>query len=439
VSERLRIAVFVNAFPVASETFILRQITGLLDLGHDVHIFANARGDQTVVHESVKQYELLKRTTFVDGPPESVIWEMPVRPISGETWLPGAEQSVPNISRLAHAFTSLAECAESEPRLTRRILDVRKYGYRAQSLSGAYRLATLIKSRREFDVLHAHFGPVANAFRFARDLFRAPLAVSFHGYDFCTVPRKEGQDVYQRLWAATDGVIANSNYTRRRLMTLGCIENTLTVLPVGLHPIDFRFRERKVQDGEPVRLLTVARLVEIKGHEYVIRAVGQLREDHPNVRYDIVGDGPLRKKLTSLVSELGLDEVVTFHGSRSESEVREFFSRAHFFVLTSVNVQGDEEGQGLVLQEAQASGLPIVATRHGGFPEGIARANWPWLVSERDVPALTQAFREMIAARDQWPELGRAGRAFVEQRYDVRTLNQRLVEIYENCMAAYRM
>ena len=63
----LRIGVFVGTFPVASETFILRQITGLLDLGHDVHIFANARGEDGVTHAAVERYELPRRTTIVDG------------------------------------------------------------------------------------------------------------------------------------------------------------------------------------------------------------------------------------------------------------------------------------------------------------------------------------------------------------------------------------
>src|SRR5688500_10158146 len=79
LSDPLRIAIFVNAVPVASETFILRQITGLIDLGHDVHIFSNTHGDPSVTHESIQRYKLLERTTFVDGPPESVVWEMPVR------------------------------------------------------------------------------------------------------------------------------------------------------------------------------------------------------------------------------------------------------------------------------------------------------------------------------------------------------------------------
>lgn len=433
MSERLRIAVFVNAFPVASETFILRQITGLLDLGHDVHIFANTRGDDSVQHEAIERYDLLKRTTFVDGPPESVLWEMPVRPIRGETWLPGAELPISNLARVADGFAVLTECARHSPRLTRAVLDRREYSYRAASWSGAYRLATLSRRSGRFDVLHAHFGPVANAFRFARELFHAPLLVSFHGYDFSTVPRKEGRDVYERLWKTADRFIANSHYTRERLLALNCPAEKISVLPVGFDPSRFELRERTLRRDEPVRLLSVARLVEIKGHEFVLRALAKLVD--LNVCYDIVGDGPRRRKLEKLANELGIQDRVTFHGARSETEVREFFARTHLFVLTSVNIEGDAEGQGLVLQEAQASGVPVIATQHGAFPEGVADPSW--LVPERDVEALAAKLRSLIAAHEDWAAIGRLGQQFVEHRYDIRALNAQLVEIYDAARAQF--
>lgn len=437
MSAPLRIAMFVGAFPVTSETFILRQITGLLDLGHDVHIFANARGEDTVVHESVNQYQLLRRTTVVEGPPESVIWEMPVRPVAGETWLPGAERSVPNVSRLAHAFPVLARCATKRPGLTRDLLDLRQYSYRARSLSGAYRLSTLASVNKQFDVLHAHFGPVANAFRFARELFHAPLIVSFHGYDFCTVPRREGSQVYQRLWPCADRVIANSQYTSTRLCTLGCTESKIAVLPVGLLPADYPVRMRTNHDG-PVRILTVARLVEIKGHADALRAIVQIRGAGRNVEYHVAGDGPLRQRLTSLVTELNLENVVRFHGSQTETQVREHFANADVFLLTSRSVEGDAEGQGLVLQEAQASGLPVVATRHGAFPEGIAPENARWCCAEGDPNAIARALLALLEARTEWPAIGKAGREFVCARYDIRVLNERLVELYRDTVMRHR-
>lgn len=285
---------FVGTFPVASETFIVRQIAGLLDAGHDVRVFANCRGDESVMHDAVRRYGLMERTTFVEGPAESITWEMPIRPVRGETWLPGSEKPVSNIQRIADAFPVLQQCAQRAPGLTHHVLNKSEYRYRAESLSGAYRLAALLGQPRRFDVLHAQFGPVAESFRFARALFHAPFIVSFHGYDFCTVPRKEGAGVYDRLWPAADVVLANSDYTRQRLLALGCPAAKNVVLPVGLNPNDFVFRERSLAVGETLRILTVARLVEIKGHEFALRAFARLRAEFPNAQYDLLGDGPLR-------------------------------------------------------------------------------------------------------------------------------------------------
>jgi colanic acid/amylovoran biosynthesis glycosyltransferase len=437
MSRPLRIGMFVGTFPVASETFVLRQITGLLELGHDVRIFANARGDDGVIHGRIAQHRLLERTTYVNGPPESVLWEMPVTPLRERTWLPGSEQSCSNARRLLRALPKLACCALTAPGLTRSVLSEKEYSYRARSLSGIYRLQTLLQAAGSFDVLHAHFGPVGNCFRFARRLFAAPFVVSFHGYDFSTIPRKEGREVYKNLFASTDVITGNSRFTQTHLEALGCPIGKIVQLPVGLDPGEFAFRERRLGEREPVGIVTVARLVEIKGHEYVLRALAQLRGLGLNFRYHVIGDGPLRKKLETLRAELHLVDCVLFHGALREQDVRQALADAHIFVLSSVNVEGDQEGQGLVLQEAQACGLPVIATRHGAFPEGIAPENTNWLVPERDVAALADKLSELIARKDEWPLIGSAGRKFVESRYDIHRLNQQLVEIYEKAIQAF--
>jgi len=79
---------------------------------------------------------------------------------------------------------------------------------------------TLRAVARRYDVLHAHFGPVANSFRFARSLWRAPMVATFHGYDFCVVPREEGPDVYRHLFGTADAITVNSEYTRARVIEL---------------------------------------------------------------------------------------------------------------------------------------------------------------------------------------------------------------------------
>ena len=438
MSRPLRIAFFVGAFPVVSETFILRQITGLLDAGHDVDIYADTRAEATTpVQGEVGRYHLLERTTFMDMPPESAPWEIPVRPLTGRTWLPGSETSIHNAVRLGRALPKLLRCLARSPRLTLQVLRRGEYRYQASSLSGLYRLAALCSKSKKYEVLHAHFGPVGNSFRFVRALWHAPMIVSFHGYDFSTLPRKEGTDMYRRLFETVDAITVNSEYTRSQVEKLGGPAGKLHKLPVGLDPAEFPFHERTSKPGEAVRVLTVARLTEIKGHEYVIRAVAKLRERNPAVRYDIVGEGPLRMKLGELVGRLGLQDVVVFHGALEGAGVRRLMLDGHVFVLASVSVEGDQEGQGLVLQEAQAMGLPVIATKHGALPEGLLPDESGFLVPERDVNSLAERLNFLVQRPETWPMMGRAGRRFVEKRYDIRQLNSILEQLYSDIINAW--
>lgn len=435
----LRVAIFVGMFPVLSETFILRQITGLLDRGHDVRIFSDLRNDSGApAQPEVEQHRLLDRTTFMDMPVETAPYEMPVRPLLGKTWPPGSAVPVSNLRRVIHALPKWLRCAATHPRLARQVLNYSDYGYQASSLSALHRLDALSRKQSDFDVLHAHFGSVGKSFRFARSLWKAPLVVSFHGFDFTTLPRKEGRGMYQRLFEDADAVTVNSEYTRHEVEKLGCPAPKIHKLPVGLDPSAFSFRERTWAGDEPVRVLTVARLVEIKGHEFVIRAVAQLREQNVPIRYDIVGDGPLRKKLEELIQALGVKDAVFLHGPQSGASVRQFLDQTHLFVLASVSVEGDQEGQGLVLQEAQASGIPVIATQHGALPEGLLPGQSGWLVPERDVKALAERLRCLAGKPEAWPATGRHGRAFVEKLYNIHHLNERLVGIYETAIRDYR-
>jgi colanic acid/amylovoran biosynthesis glycosyltransferase len=166
--------------------------------------------------------------------------------------------------------------------------------------------------------------------------------------------------------------------------------------------------------------------------------VAKLRELRGDVHYEIAGDGPLRKELEQLVAELGLRDAVTFHGVCDSGEVQRLMAEAHLFVLASVSVEGDQEGQGLVLQEAQAAGLPVVATNHGALPEGLVPDISGFLVPERNVDALAERLDYLVRCPELWPAMGRAGRKYVETHYDIRRLNSDLIRLYTDTIDVYR-
>src|SRR5262245_53331141 len=116
MAQALRIAMFVGSFPVLSETFVLRQITGLLDLGHEVDIYADTKPDiPAPMHPEVMKYRLLERTTYMGMPPETAPWEMPVWPATARTWPPGSATPVHNLRRLLRAFPKLCRCLAASP------------------------------------------------------------------------------------------------------------------------------------------------------------------------------------------------------------------------------------------------------------------------------------------------------------------------------------
>jgi colanic acid/amylovoran biosynthesis glycosyltransferase len=266
---RMRIAFFLHHFPSVSETFVLRQITGLLDLGHDLEIFSERRPAEGIELNppEIAKYDLAERVTYLDAemPPESGVWSMPVWPITGETWLPGAAQPIANRARIQHALPTILRCLAAAPELTIQTIDADQYSERALSLEALYHLGSLLQRVGDYDLIHAHFGPVANNLRFARALWQVPMIATFHGYDYSTIPRTFGRDVYRRLFEEVDVVTTISEYARTQLEQLGCPAEKLHLTRMGLRVEDFPFSARDLGKSETVRILSVGRLVEKKG------------------------------------------------------------------------------------------------------------------------------------------------------------------------------
>jgi colanic acid/amylovoran biosynthesis glycosyltransferase len=181
-----------------------------------------------------------------------------------------------------------------------------------------------------------------------------------------------------------------------------------------------------------VKLLTVARLVEKKGLAPSIRAVARVRANHPNLRYDIVGEGPLRGELERLIGSQGLSGIVTLHGAREGEQVRKMMEQAHLFVLGSMTAaDGDQEGTPVSLLEAQACGLPVLSTDHAGISEIVLPGRSGVLVPEGDETRLAEGLADLLAHPEAWPSMGREGRTLVETSHDRDRQVRRLVALYD--------
>ena len=399
----MKVALFLSNFPTLPETFILNQVTGLIDLGVDIDIYASANPYEGKVHPQVKKYKLVERVSYSDS----------IAPLF-QRLTKGVKIVLKNFYKNPLAYTE---------------------AIKSRSLRDLFYVNNFLtnESKKSYDLIHAHYGSngLIGAILKEAGVFRGKLITSFHGYDFSKLINERGSETYKELFRIGDLFTANTNFTKGKLIELGCSKSKIVMLPVGMDINFFNFRERYLRDRSLVKLLTIARMVEKKGLEYAIKAVSRVAQKYSNIEYNIIGDGILRSRLENLIKGLGISDKINLLGWKTQEELKSLLQEAHIFILTSVTAgDGDMEGQGLVLQEAQAVGLPVLSTLHNGIPEGVIDGKSGFLVPERDVDALVKKLEYLIEHPELWPEMGRYGRKFVEERYDIEKLNQQLVNIY---------
>lgn len=409
----MNIAFVVGEFPSLSQTFILSQITGLIDRGHQVDIYANVAQEEPKTHPDVEKYDLLRHSHYWPPIPENHIWR----------WVKGTGLL------LMHSF--------KDPVLLGRSLNVLKYGKEAASFRLLYPTLPLLKQRPAYDIIHCHFGWSGLQSAFLRDIgaLRGKLITTFHGFDITTSLKLFGDRLYDPLFRMGNLFLPISQRWQQRLIELGCDPQKIMVHRMGIDCQKFTFTPRQPDADGCIRLVTIARLVEKKGIEYGIRAVAQLAETYPNLEYHVVGDGPLRDTLSDLIQNLGVQNRVKLLGWKQDQEVLEILNQAHILLAPSVTSQdGDQEGIPVALMEAMAMGLPVISTFHSGIPELIEHGSSGFLVPERDADTLASKLSYLMEHPELWPQMGHAGRSYVETHYNINQLNDRLVEIYQQLL-----
>jgi teichuronic acid biosynthesis glycosyltransferase TuaC len=202
-------------------------------------------------------------------------------------------------------------------------------------------------------------------------------------------------------------VLANSAGTARRCAELGARDARIVHLGTDVPPAD-----GGPPDGPPL-LTTVAHLVARKRHADVLRAMWLLRDAHPDLRWEVVGEGPERAAIAALAGELGLGERVRLRGQLPPEQARAAARSGTAFVLPSV-----DEAFGVAYVEAMAGGIPAIGCRGEAGPEEIAASGGGIrLVPPADPEALAAELRTILAERGWRRELGAAARANVEAHF----------------------
>lgn len=409
----MKIAFIVGHFPQLSETFILNQITGLIERGHQVDIYASSPGDSTKVHPAISKYNLLEHTYYFPEVPENLLW------------------------RVTKGIGLLMTLGYQDPGRFLDALNFFKYGKQALSL---WLLYTVIpKFDRQYDIIHCQFGTQSYRGMSFRTINapKAKLITTFRGDDISRFVRERGKNVYKKLFKTGNLFLANCEFFKRRVVELGCDASQVFVHRSGLDCRRFPLIPRSFPSDGKIRIATTGRLVEKKGIEYSIRAVAKQALVYPNLEYNIIGDGILRESLQKLIDDLNSSHFIHLLGWKDEDEIVEILNQSHIFMAPSVTAaDGNQDAPVNVLKEAMAMGLPAISTYHGGIPELVEDGISGFLVPERDVETLAEKLGILVKNPQLWPEMGKAGRAYVEEHYDLNKLNDTLVELYRKTLTS---
>ncbi|AOX00995.1 colanic acid biosynthesis glycosyltransferase WcaL [Moorena producens PAL-8-15-08-1] len=410
----LKFAFFLGQFPLLSEAFILNQIAGLIERGHQVDIYAlhGDTADTSKIHPIVSKYKLFEKTYYAPIIPKNYI----VRLLKCLLLL------IININKKSWKLLTF--------------LNFFKYGRDAISLRLIYEALTLLPGK-SYDIIHCQFGTFGLRGLLFRKvgIIQGKLITTFRGYDISWAIQKYGDHVYDQLLETGDFFLANCDFFRGRVLQLGCPEQKIVVHGSGIDCSKFVFTSRKLPADGKVRIATTGRLVEKKGIEYCIKAVAKLSNTNQNIEFSIVGDGPLRQQFEQLIKELKIYNLVKLLGWKQQQELVKILDNSQIFLAPSVTAaDGNQDAPVNTLKEAMAMGLPVISTFHGGIPELVEDGVSGFLVPERDADAIADKLSYLIEHPEIWPEMGKAGRARVEEKYDMEKLNDELVFIYQELL-----
>ena len=297
-----------------------------------------------------------------------------------------------------------------------------------------FRLAALVR-REGTQVLHSHNWSLFLEAAIGAKRGGVPILVhTVHGPYLSHVPGWKGllkrglRRRLERSMAPRFRTIAAVSDSIARYVTdeIGLPAERLVTVHNGIPEIipgSDRAGRATLEDGGAFTFLTIGRLAAVKNQALLLRAFARVLRSLPRARLVVVGDGPERAALASLVEDLGLGDAVSLPGFRTD--VRDFLAEADVFVLSSRH-----EGISMALLEAMQAGLPIVATRVGGVPETVIDGDTGLLVAPEDGDALAAAMLRLARLPDLRAAMGRSGRALQAREFSLQGMTERYLQIY---------
>jgi colanic acid/amylovoran biosynthesis glycosyltransferase len=404
----VRIAYLMSRFPKITETFVLYEMLAVEAQGHTVDVYPLLRARQPIAHPEAAA--LVHRARFAPFLSASIL-----------------RAHAHFLCRRPRAYFGV-------------LLEVLRGTWgSANFFVGALGIFPKVV-RFAFDMerhgvahVHAHFAnhPALAALVVHR-LTGIPFSFTAHGSDLLVERR-----MLDRKVAAAAFVVAISAFNRE--LVIGTCGETcrrkVRIIHCGVDPAVFAPRRVPERRG-PFTIVCVASFEPHKGHRILLDACRRLRDDGVEFACHLVGDGPLRGRIESQIHMLGLGGHVVVHGARTRAEVADLLATADVAALASLPTpEGRSEGIPVVLMEAMASGVPVVATRVSGIPELVDDGRTGLLAPPGDAAALAECLGRIRDDVALGRRLAQAGREKVQAEFDLRANAARLAQLFAQAHA----
>lgn len=299
----------------------------------------------------------------------------------------------------------------------------------------AHRVSRLHREH-PIDLIHAHAAlPCGHPAALLSRQLRIPFIVTTHGLDVFSTRREKG---LSRRWVdrcsrfvyrKADMNICVSEAVRRVMFDeLGETAQT-AVLYNGVNTSLFTPPQDYDAHSTPT-ILSVGRLIPSKGQELVLRAIAELRRKYPQLRYEIIDDGPERSHLETLAHELKIAESVKFLGRQNRQFVAEAMKRCTIFALPS-----RDEAMGCVYLEAMATARPIIGCLEQGIEEIVRHSENGWLIQPDNLQEMVKALDTLLANASLRKQMGQKARETIVESLTLQHQAARLNQLYRECLS----
>ncbi len=293
-----------------------------------------------------------------------------------------------------------------------------------------------IITKHKIQMIHTHWfvpqGLIGALFNF---VFKIPHVATVHGSDISILQNNQILIILCRVIVRnSDMITVNSTYMKSRLESIvpDC-RAKIRVIPMGIDPVKFHVTksiEIKNNFKTSHIILSVGRLIDLKGTNHLIDAMPAVLSQFPDTVLLIVGAGPEKETLVNQTRKLGLDHRISFLGMKEINELPSYYHAADIFVLPSINKSGRTEALGVVLLEAMASGCPVFGSNVGGIPDIIIDGENGFLVPEQRPDILADKIVQLLSDDSLREQFRKNGLIRVREKFSWGKISKEFGDVY---------